>query len=218
MMKKVVGTFERVSDASSAVRAIRTAGFLASDVELVVRRADVGVEVGEPAAAASGATSRAVSGVASRTVAGGLAGGVIGGLAGLAATSMGVAMPGFEAVLAAGPITAALAGAGLGAIAGGAMGGMTSLGARGTHTGFELQSLRRGGAVVAVCADDSRVDEVERILHQQGAYVIEDRVVQRRNNAWPAGTLADSFSNVGIDRGLAHDRLRPNRASAGVRR
>ena len=32
MMKKVVGTFERVSEASSAVRAIRTAGFLASDV------------------------------------------------------------------------------------------------------------------------------------------------------------------------------------------
>lgn len=210
MMKKVVGTFERVSEASSAVRAIRTAGFLASDVELVVRRADVGVVVGEPASAASGA--------ASHTLAGGLAGGVLGGLAGLAATLVGVAMPSFEAVLAAGPITAALAGAGLGAIAGGAMGGMTSLGARGTHTGYELESLRLGGALVAVYADESRVDEVERILHQQGAYVIEDRVVQRRNNAWPAGTLPDSFSSVGIDRGLAHDRLRPNRASAGVRR
>ena len=41
-MKKVVGAFERVSDASGAVRAIRTAGFLASDVELVVQRGKPG--------------------------------------------------------------------------------------------------------------------------------------------------------------------------------
>jgi hypothetical protein len=97
------------------------------------------------------------------------------------------------------------------------MGAMTSLGARGTHTGYELESLRRGGALVAVHADESRVDEVERILHQQGAHVIEDRVVPRRNDSWSAGTpLADSFSNELIDRGLAHDRLRSNQASAGV--
>lgn len=207
-MKKVVGTFERVSDASSAVRAIRNAGFLASDVELVVRRADVGVADGDPASAASGA--------ASRIVAGGLAGGVLGGLAGLALTLMGVAIPGLDAVLAAGPITASLAGAGLGAIAGSAMGGMTGFAARRVHTAHELESLRRGGALVAVHADESRVDEVERILHQQSAYAIEDRVVPRRDNAWNA--RKPRFSNEEIDRGRAHGLARPNRVSAGARR
>ena len=211
MMKKVVGTFERVSDASSAVRAIRTAGFLASDVELVVRRVDVGVAVGELTSAASGAARRIVTG--------GLAGGVLGGLAGLAATFMGVAIPGFEAVLTAGLIPTTLAGAGLGAVAGSAMGAMTSFWARGAQTEYEWESLRRGGALVAVYADESRVDEVERILYQQGAYVIEDRVVRRRNAAWPAGNpLATSFADEGHDRVGAHERIRPNRVSAGVRR
>jgi len=201
MMKKVVGTFERVSDASGAVRAIRAAGFLASDVELVVRRADVGVAAGEPASAASGAASRAA--------AGGLAGGALGGLAGLAATFLGVAMPGFESVLTAGPITATLAGAGLGAIAGGAMRGMSSLGVRGKHTGYKLEALRGGGALVAVHADECRVDEVERILRQQGSYVTEDRVVRQRNYGWLAGhPLAARFADEGSDRVPAHDRLR----------
>ena len=208
MMKKVVGTFERVSDASGAVRAIRTAGFLASDVELVVRSVDVGVADGNPASTASGAVSR--------IVAAGLAGGVLGGLAGLALTLMNVAIPGFETVLTAGPIAAALAGAGLGAIAGSAMGGITGFGARRAHTEHELESLRRGGALVAVHADESRVDEVERILYQQGAYLIEDRFVPRRDHARPAGK--PRFPNDAIDRGRAHGLARSNRVSAGARR
>jgi len=208
MMKKVVGTFERVSDASGAVRAIRTAGFLASDVELVVRPVDVGVADGDPASTASGA--------ASRIVAAGLAGGVLGGLAGLALTLMGVAIPGFETVLTAGPITTALAGAGLGAIAGSAMGGMTGFGVRRAHTEHELESLRRGGALVAVHADESRVDEVERILYQEGAYLIEDRVVPRRDNAWTGSK--PRFSNEAIGRGRAHGLDRSGRISAGAQR
>ncbi len=192
MMKKVVGAFERVSDASGAVRAIRTAGFLASDVELVVRRADVGEAVEELASAASSA--------ASRIAAGGLAGAVLGGLAGLVLILMGVEVPGFEATLAAGPRSATLAGAGLGAVAGGAMGGIRSFWARRARTEHELESLRRGGALVAIHADESRVEEVERILYQQGAYAIEDRVVRRRNAAWPAGNpLAARLADEGSD-------------------
>ena len=211
MMKKVVGAFERVSDASGAVRAIRTAGFLASDVELVVRRVDVGVAVEELTSAASGATRRIATG--------GMAGGVLGGLAGLALMLMGVEIRGFEAVLAAGLKPATLAGAGLGAVAGSAMGAMTNFWARRAQTEHELESLRRGGALVAIHADESRVDEVERILYQQGAYAIEDRVVRRRNAAWPAGNpLASSFADEGHDRVGAHERIRPTRVSAGARR
>jgi hypothetical protein len=206
-MKKVVGTFEQVSDASDAVRAIRTAGFLASDVELVVRPVDVGVADGDPASTAAGA--------ARRIVAAGLAGGVLGGLAGLALTLMGVAIPGFETVLTAGPITAALAGAGLGALAGSAMGGITGFGVRRVHTEHAVESLRRGGALVAVHADESRVDEVESILYQQGAYLIEDRAVPRRDNPWPAGKRR--FSNDEIGRGRAHGLNRSGRISARAR-
>ena len=141
---------------------------------------------------------------------------MLGGLAGLALTLMGVAIPGLDVVMTAGPITASLAGAGLGAIAGSAMGGMTGFAARRVHTAHGLESLRRGGALVAVHADESRVDEVERILHQQGAYAIEDRIVPRRDNAWTART--PRFSNEAIDRGRVHGLARPNRVSAGARR
>jgi hypothetical protein len=180
-------------------------------VELLVRPADVGVAVAEPASAASGASSRAPAGA--------LAGVVLGGLAGLAATFLGVSMPGFESVLGAGPLSAALAGAGLGAIAGGAVGTMTSLGARVTHAGYELETLRRGGALVTVHADESRVDELERILHQQGAYLIEDRVAGRRDRAWAGGNpLAANVADEANDRVRVRERIRPNRVSAGGRR
>ena len=105
-----------------------------------------------------------------------------------------------EAGLAAGLKPTTLAGAGLGAVAGSAMGAMTGFWTRRAQTEHELESLRRGGALVAIHADESRVDEVERILYQQGAYAIEDRVVRRRNAAWPAGNplaarLADEKSD-----------------------
>ena len=58
---------------------------------------------------------------------GGLIGGVLGALAGTFITASSVAIPGIGLIVA-GPIVAALAGAGAGATAGGALGGLIGLG------------------------------------------------------------------------------------------
>jgi len=176
-MKKVVGTFESISDACNAMREIRTAGFLATDVDLVVRNAKEGDTFDDRASASSSVASGAIFGA--------LAGGALGSLAGLTANLMGVLIPGFGSILSAGLVSTALAGAGVGAIVGSLVSGLTNLSVSRKHTQYQVESLRRGGALVGVHADESRVDEVERILHQQGAYVVEDRVVQWRNTGWP---------------------------------
>jgi len=124
MVKTVIGSFDRVDDADRAIRALRGAGFLDSDINLVandVRRGDTT----EP-------TVRNVAGeTTSGAATGAVAGGALGGAAGLAASLMGLAIPGIGPILAAGPIVAALAGAGAGAVAGGLIGSLTELGVYG---------------------------------------------------------------------------------------
>ena len=99
MVKTVIGSFDRVDDADRAIRALRGAGFLDSDINLVandVRRGDTA----EP-------TVRNVAGeTTSGAATGAVAGGALGGAAGLAASLMGLAIPGIGPILAAGPIVA----------------------------------------------------------------------------------------------------------------
>lgn len=208
MMKKVVGTFERVSDAVNAVREVRAAGLLASDVDLVVRSAKRGVT------AASG-----TSGAVKSAVAGGLAGGVLGALAWLATAHLGVAMPGVGPILSAGLITAALAGTGVGAITASLMGGLPDLRAFDGHTQCQAELLRSGGALVAVYADESRVGELQRILHRGGAYIIESRVVHWRDHVWPGDAPpAEPHFSGAIDRSGVRNPAAPARKAAGLLR
>ena len=111
-------------------------------------------------------------------------GGAIGGAAGLAVSLMGLAIPGVGAVLAAGPIVAALTGAGAGAVAGSLIGALTDLGVDETEAQYYAEAVRRGAGLVTVRADESRVEEAERILRNHGAFDIEDRVVQWKSEGW----------------------------------
>ena len=175
MIKTVVGSFDTVSEAASAARDLRAAGFLDSDVSVIAnnqqRPADSTVKVTEP---------DKVSGTATGIV----AGGALGGAAGLAVSLMGLAIPGIGPILAAGPIAAALAGAGAGAVAGGLIGGLTDLGVNETHAEFYAEAVRRGAALVTVRADESRADEAEQIIRRHGAFDIEERVLQWKSAGW----------------------------------
>ncbi|MEO8133441.1 MAG: DUF1269 domain-containing protein, partial [Betaproteobacteria bacterium] len=107
-------------------------------------------------------------------------------------------------ILAAGPIAAALAGAGAGAVAGGLIGGLTEIGVPKEHAEYYAEAIRRGGALVTVRADESRVDEVESILREHGAYDIEDRVLQWRDAGWTGyDTEAQPYSYDQIEQDRA---------------
>ena len=108
MIKTVVGSFDSVSEAASAARDLRAAGFTGQRRQ---RHRQQPATPGRIPRSRSTEPDK-VSGTATGIV----AGGALGGAAGLAASLMGLAIPGIGPILAAGPIAAALAGAGAGAV------------------------------------------------------------------------------------------------------
>jgi len=202
MVKTVVGSFDSISEAASAARDLRAAGFMDNDVSVIAnnqqRSADPGVEVTEP---------DKVSGTATGIV----AGGALGGAAGLAVSLMGLAIPGIGPILAAGPIAAALAGAGAGAVAGGLIGGLTDAGVSETHAEYYAEAVRRGGALVTVRADEARADEAEAIIRRHGAFDIEDRATQWKSTGWTGyNPQAEPFSFEEIERDRTQYRASPD--------
>lgn len=129
-------------------------------------------------------TSAAKVDDASGAAAGAVTGGVVGGAAGLAASLMGLAIPGIGPIIAAGPIVAALSGAGVGAVAGGLIGGLTDMGVSKPDAEFYAESVRRGGALVTVRADDDRADRAADIMREHGAIDVERRAEQWREKGW----------------------------------
>jgi len=203
MIKTVVGSFDSISEAASAARDLRAAGFMDNDVSVIANNqqrtsADPSVEVTEP---------NKISGTATGIV----AGGALGGAAGLAASLMGLAIPGIGPILAAGPIAAALAGAGAGAVAGGLIGGLTDAGVSETHAEYYAEAVRRGGALVTVRADDARADEAEAIIRRHGAFDIEDRATQWKSGGWTGyNPQAEPFTFEEIERDRTQYRASPD--------
>jgi hypothetical protein len=202
MVKTVVGSFDSISEAASAARDLRAAGFMDNDVSVIAnnqqRSGDPGVEVTEP---------DKVSGTATGIV----AGGALGGAAGLAVSLMGLAIPGIGPILAAGPIAAALAGAGAGAVAGGLIGGLTDAGVSETHAEYYAEAVRRGGALVTVRADEARADEAEAIMRRHAAFDIEDRATQWKSAGWTGyNPEAEPFSFEEIERDRTQYRASPD--------
>jgi heat induced stress protein YflT len=181
MIKTVIASFDSIAEADTAVRALRAAGFLEDDINIVGNDT--------PRNFASDAPERppqlvTVEEAATGAATGVVAGGALGGAAGLAVSLMGLAIPGVGAILAAGPIAAALVGAGAGAVAGGLIGALVDLGVSETDAEYYAEAVRRGAALVTVRTDASRTDEAERIMHQHGAIDIEERVARWRSGGW----------------------------------
>lgn len=90
----------------------------------------------------------------------GAAGAVVAGL-----TAVGtVAATGGIGLLAAGPLVAALTGAGAGGVAGGLLGGLIGSGMPEVEAKFVDESLGRGNVMLAVEVDSDRVDSVKNAL------------------------------------------------------
>ncbi len=129
---------------------------------------------------ADASTAQTTSSAAS----GAVTGGVIGGVAGLALAFTSLTIPVLGPIIAAGPIVAALTGAGVGAVAGGLIGGLTDIGVNDEDAQYYAESVRRGGALVTVRAEDMRADEVTRVMQRHGAIDINKRAETWRSSGW----------------------------------
>lgn len=158
MASLVTGIFRSRASAELAVDRLLDGGFSREDVSVLMteetRGRDFAVET----------DSKAPEGAATGAAVGGVLGAIAAGL-----VSVGIiALPGVGLV-AAGPIIAALAGAGAGGAAGGLLGALVGAGIPEHEAKLYSQELEQGGILVGVYAHDDRKDRAHEIFETSGA-------------------------------------------------
>jgi hypothetical protein len=134
-------------------------------------------------------------------------------------------------VLAAGPIAAALTGAGIGAAAGGLIGALTESGVPEEDARYYAEGVRRGDVLVTVKTDDVHAERAAEILDHDGAVDIDQRVTGWRSRGWTGydetaqpydeeqlrreRSLMNSSTTVGTA-GMASSLGAPTRGNTGV--
>jgi uncharacterized protein (TIGR02271 family) len=201
MAKTVVGLFDRFEDAQAAVTDL---------VALGIPRDQISV------ARQQGSTTTTGEKTDSESVAGGIgAGAATGAVVGGAAALALALIPGMQ-ILAAGPIAAALMGAGVGAAAGGLIGGLVNAGVPEEEAESYSEGVRRGGTLVTLRTDDARADRAADIMNRHHAIDIDERAATWRQSGWtPRGATASTTTATTTrpatpaarsDAGRSHDR------------
>lgn len=143
--KAVFGIFSDRASLDRAVDSLRAHGFRHSDVSVLMQ------SEGETADFAHEKNTKAPEGLATGATGGILAGGALGWLAGAGL----LAIPGIGPFVAAGPIMAAIAGAGIGGTIGGVAGGLIGLGIPEYEAKRYENFVKEGGMLISVHVDDS---------------------------------------------------------------
>lgn len=173
--RTVVGVFHSVSDAQAAIRELESRGISRDDISLVANKNAVGYDT----------MTSSEKDKASDVVADAGIGAAIGGVGGLLLSAVGaITLPVIGPILAAGPIAAALTGAGIGAAAGGLIGALTESGIPEEHARFYAEGVRRGDVLVTVKAPMGREDEVSDVLDDHRAVDVDERVSNWRERGW----------------------------------
>jgi hypothetical protein len=159
--------------AHQAVSALESAGFTSSEISIVRQDSDDGLVTGrEGDSVADGATTGASLGLAA------------GAGAGLLASLGIIAIPGLGPLVAAGVLATTLAAGAAGAVGGGIIGALVDYGISEEDAPVYAEGLRRGGTLVSVRVDDSRVDEAELILQRFSPVDIGARGTAYRDEGW----------------------------------
>ena len=98
-------------------------------------------------------------------------GAALGGIAGLVATVAALMIPGIGAIVAIGPIGAALTAAITGAVGGGIAGALMDAGVGREEAGYYEERFKEGGVLLTVRTDDGRYDNARAILQRHGGDV-----------------------------------------------
>jgi hypothetical protein len=174
MKKAVVCITPTESQASDIVDNLRVAGFLPSDISILMPDTTGVRDMGHEK------HRKAPEGPATGAGAGAIVGGALGWLAGIGA----LAIPGAGPFIAAGPIMAALSGAAIGAAGGGVLGGLIGLGMPEWEAKQYESKLNQGNVLLSVHTEDGKeIKRAEEIFKAAGAKDIqvtgEDRVKTR---------------------------------------
>jgi hypothetical protein len=164
--KKIVvfGLFDDRTQLEYAIDALRTEGFRESDLSALLP------DLKETKELAHEKHTKAPEGALAGATAGGAVGGTLGLLVGIGA----LAIPGLGPFIAAGPIMAALAGAGVGGAVGTLTGALIGLGIPEYEAKRYESYLNKGGALLAVHADDNDwAKRAKTILDRCGAKDID---------------------------------------------
>jgi uncharacterized membrane protein len=181
MAKMILGVFGDSDRASMAISDLERLGYDPKDVSIVMKDHAEARKVSD----ATGAT--VVEGAAS----GATTGGIIGALAGLLVGVGAITIPGIGAVLIGGPLAVALglsgaaattvSGAATGALAGGLIGALTGLGVSDTDAHHYEESVRSGGVLVAIPAEQGDSDDAIKVLDRHGAQQVRTISTGERN-------------------------------------
>ena len=133
-------------------------------------------------------STKAPEGAATGVTAGGVIGGTIGLLAGIGT----LAIPGVGPLIAAGPITAALAGLGVGGTVGGLVGALVGMGIPEYEAKRYEGAVKGGGTLLSVHCDTSeQVDVAKTALKETGA-----KDISSTGEAGSKDTAGDRARNV----------------------
>lgn len=181
MAKTVIGLFDNRAEAQSVVQELLNEGFRRDDISVMSKKSEgQDNRQGETVAYIEEDGEEQIKDMAM----GAGTGAAIGGLAGLLLSLTAVAIPGIGPVLAAGPLAAIIAGAGIGATAGGLISGLTRLGVPEDDANYYAEGVRRGGTLISVDAADDKADRAVGIMKQHGAVEIDKRAAQWRDEGW----------------------------------
>src|SRR5918997_896171 len=177
MAKTVVGLFDDRAAAQNAVRELTAEGFRGDEVSLVSKKpGGKGVEVEYVEEDGREQIEDMAKGAGT--------GAAIGGAAALVLSLTALSIPGIGPVLAAGPLVALIAGAGVGAAAGGLVSGLKRLGVEDDDAGTYAEGLKRGGTLVTVNTDSERADRAVGVMRRVGAVEIDKRAAEWREGGW----------------------------------
>ncbi len=154
MANLITGLFDSEAAAENAVAQLKQIGYDQNEINIVMKDRNAA------AAVAHETGSRTMTDVGT----GGVIGGVIGGILGLILAAGTIAIPGVG-LIAAGPLAAMWAGAGIGGLAGSVIGWLTSLGVPEDIAPYYERGLNEGGVVVVVSAHPGDEQRVQQILH-----------------------------------------------------
>jgi uncharacterized membrane protein len=118
------------------------------------------------------------------TIGGAAAGAMLGGIGGLLVGLAALAIPGIGPIVAAGPIAAALTGAGIGALTGGLLGALIDLGVDEDSAEYYAEGVRRGGTLVTAHVDEGIAERVADIMERHDPVDLERRVNYWREQGW----------------------------------
>ena len=173
----VFGVYGGRAEIEAAVDVLRTEGFRASDISVMLPYNDGFREF------AHEKHTKAPEGAATGAGSGLVLGGVLGWLAGIGL----LAIPGIGPFVAAGPIMAALAGAGVGGTVGGVTGALVGTGIPEYEAKRYEGLLREGGILLSVHADNSEwTAKAKKLLDATGARDVSS--ASEANADFKAGT------------------------------